>query len=55
MVGMTVAKARNAWSGAGFTGAFTAPSGPAKQIVATQSQTPGACLPADTTVAVTVS
>jgi hypothetical protein len=54
MVGLTVAKARNAWTGAGFTGAFTAPSGPAKQIVASQSQPAGACLPPDTGITVTV-
>jgi hypothetical protein len=55
MVGLTVAKARNAWNGAGFTGAFTAPIGPAKAIVASQSQPAGACLPADTAIEVTVS
>ncbi len=53
MVGLTVAKARNAWNGAGFTGAFTAPTGPAKAIVTSQSQPPGACLPANTGITVT--
>ena len=49
MVGLTVAKGRNAWNGAGFTGTFSAPTGPAKAIVTSQSQPAGACLPADAT------
>ena len=53
MVGLTVAKARNAWTGAGFTGTFSAPTGPAKAIVTSQSQPAGACLPADTGITVT--
>jgi hypothetical protein len=52
LVSMTVAKARGAWRGAGFTGAFTADGG-GKQIVATQSQPAGACLPPGTAIAVT--
>jgi PASTA domain len=54
LVGMTVAKARGAWRGAGFTGGFTAPSGAGKQTVVTQSQPAGACLPPDTSITVTV-
>jgi hypothetical protein len=53
MVGLTVAKARNAWNGAGFAGGFSAPTGPAKAIVTSQSQPAGACLPADTGITVT--
>jgi hypothetical protein len=53
MVGLTVAKARNAWNGAGFTGGFSAPTGPAKVIVTSQSQPAGACLPPDTGITVT--
>jgi hypothetical protein len=53
MVGLTVAKARNAWNGAGFTGGFSAPPGPAKAIVTSQSQPAGACLPLDTGITVT--
>jgi PASTA domain len=52
--GLTVAKARTTWRGAGFTGGFTAPGGAAKQIVVTQSQPAGACLPPDTSITVTV-
>jgi hypothetical protein len=55
LVGMTVAKARTAWSTAGFTGAFTADKGPANRIVATQSQPAGACLPPDTAISVTAT
>jgi hypothetical protein len=54
LVDMTVAKARGAWRAAGFTGGFTAPGGAGKQTVATQSQPAGACLPPDTSIAVTV-
>lgn len=53
LVGMTIAKARGAWRGAGFTGAFTAPGGGGNQTVATQSQPSGACLPPDTSISVT--
>jgi hypothetical protein len=53
LVDLTVAKARGAWKGAGFTGALTAPSGSGNQTVLTQSQPPGACLPPDTSIAVT--
>jgi hypothetical protein len=52
---MTVAKARGAWKGAGFTGAFTADGLTGKQTVATQSQPAGDCLPPDTAIVVTVS
>jgi beta-lactam-binding protein with PASTA domain len=53
LVGMTVAKARGAWRGAGFTGGFTA-DGAGRQTVVTQSQPAGACLPPGTSIAVTV-
>lgn len=53
LVGSTVANARSAWTAAGFTGSFTPSSGQTSKIVVTQSQTPGACLPASTTMTVT--
>lgn len=52
--GETVGQARSEWAAAGFTGAFN-PSGHTNDIVTSQSQTPGACLPATTTVTVTYS
>lgn len=55
MVGMTVANARTAWTGAGFTGSFSPTNGQNNKTVNTQSQTAGACLPVTTTVSVTYS
>jgi hypothetical protein len=54
VVGQTIAKARAAWTAAGFTGSFNAPKGPANRKVATQSQPAGACLPPGTSITVTV-
>ena len=53
LIGVTVGNARTAWTAAGFTGSFTPASGQTAKIVATQSQTAGACLPAGTTMTVT--
>ena len=53
LVGLTVLDARAAWNAAGFTGSFTPKHGQNTLIVLTQSQTPGACLPATTTMVVT--
>jgi len=50
----TVAQARSEWTAAGFTGAFN-PNGHTNNTVTGQNQTPGACLPATTTVTVTYS
>lgn len=50
----TVGQARTEWSAAGFTGAFS-PSGQNTKTVTGQSQTPGVCLPATTSVTVTHS
>jgi hypothetical protein len=52
--GETVGQARSEWASAGFTGAFI-PNGHNNDVVASQNQTPGACLPASTTVTVTYS
>jgi hypothetical protein len=50
----TVGQARAEWTSAGFTGSFS-PSGQNSKVVIGQSQTPGACLPASTSVTVTHS
>jgi Flp pilus assembly protein TadG len=50
--GETVAQARNEWTAAGFTGAFS-PNGQNSKIVTGQNRTPGACLPLATSVTVT--
>ena len=54
--GMTVADARTAWTGAGFTGAFTPATGQDDQIIldqlATPDNPPGTCVEPDTSVAV---
>ncbi|MEO8437601.1 MAG: PASTA domain-containing protein [Chloroflexota bacterium] len=52
LVGMTVGAARSAWTAAGFTGSFL-PLGQTNKIVLTQSQTPGDCIPADSSISVT--
>jgi hypothetical protein len=52
LVGKAVNVARTSWTSAGFTGAFTVQGkGPKVQK---QDQTPGACLPATTSVVVTL-
>ena len=53
-VGETVGQARSEWAAAGFTGAFN-PNGHANDIVTSQNQTPGSCMPASTIVTVTYS
>jgi len=53
LVGLTVQNARAAWKAAGFTGSFSPAHGQNDLIVQTQSQTPGVCLPATTTIVVT--
>jgi hypothetical protein len=55
LVGLTLASARAAWSGAGFTGSFSPALGSNNKIVQTQSQPAGACLPATTSISVTHS
>jgi hypothetical protein len=56
LIGKTLAAARSAWKAAGFTGALTSTNGKKGQlIVQTQNRTPGACMPASTTITVTVS
>jgi hypothetical protein len=55
LVDLTVAKARTAWTGAGFTGGFSVPNGPGNRIIATQSQPPGACLPPGSAISVTTT
>ena len=50
----TVGQARTEWAAAGFTGSFS-PSGQNSKTVTGQNQTPGACLPATTSVTVTHS
>lgn len=55
LVGQTGKDAKAAWKAAGFTGPFQAPPGSDNKIVQTQDQTPGACLPANTKVVVTVA
>jgi len=50
----TVAQARSEWAAAGFTGSFS-PNGQNTKTVTGQNQTPGACLPATSSVAVTHS
>jgi hypothetical protein len=48
----TVADARNEWSGAGFTGAFS-PNGQNSKVVLSQDVAPGTCVPPSTPVSVT--
>jgi hypothetical protein len=55
LVGLTVSNARAAWTGAGFTGAFSPAKGHDDMIVETQSQVARACLPEATVIAVTYS
>jgi PASTA domain len=55
LVGLTVSSARTAWTAAGFTGSFDPANGHDANIVLTQSQSAGACLPATATVSVTYS
>jgi hypothetical protein len=53
---MTVSSARSAWTGAGFTGAFSStPSGHGNYVVDVNGQTPkaGACVPSSSSMAVT--
>jgi Flp pilus assembly protein TadG len=52
--GETVGQARAEWAAAGFTGGFS-PNGHTNDVVTSQSQTPGACLPASTSITVTYS
>jgi hypothetical protein len=56
LVGLTVAKARTTWTGAGFTGGFRTDPDHAtgKTPVVGQNQSPGACLPPATAITVTV-
>jgi hypothetical protein len=50
---MTVADARTAWTGAGFSGAFSpAGKGSRRVIVDDQSQTAGACIPPASAISV---
>jgi hypothetical protein len=53
LVGLTVGSARAAWTAAGFGGAFSPAFGLTNKIVQTQSETPGDCLPAGSSVVVT--
>jgi hypothetical protein len=53
LTGLTITTARTAWTAAGFTGSFSPVHGNDTKIVLTQSQTPGACLPAETSIVVT--
>ena len=59
LVGLSVSGARNAWTTAGFTGAFSPASGQDTETVATQNTTPassvGGCLVATATVVVTTN
>jgi hypothetical protein len=55
LIGQTVANARTAWADAGFTGSFTPAVGQNNKLVLTQSQVPGLCLPASTSIVVTHS
>jgi beta-lactam-binding protein with PASTA domain len=56
LVGKTLANARSAWKAAGFTGSITSTNGQQGNLkVETQNRTPGACMPATTTITVTVS
>ncbi len=55
LVGLTVASARAEWADAGFTGSFTPGAGQNNKTVETQTQPPGACLPATISVTVTHS
>jgi hypothetical protein len=48
-----VAQARTAWAAAGFTGSFTPAFGLNNKLVLTQSEIPGLCLPASTSITVT--
>jgi hypothetical protein len=52
---MTVAHARAAWTTAGFSGSFSPAAGQNNKIVQTQSETPGDCLAAGTSIVVTHS
>jgi len=55
LVGLTVSKARAAWTAAGFTGSFSPALGQNNKTVQTQSAIAGDCLPASTAIAVTYS
>jgi hypothetical protein len=55
LIGLTVADARDAWTAAGFSGSFSPTFGLNNKVVQTQSETPGACLPAESSVVVTHS
>jgi hypothetical protein len=55
LVGQTVSHARTAWTAAGFTGSFTPTFGQNNKVVLTQSELPGLCLPASTSIVVTHS
>jgi hypothetical protein len=54
LVGKTLANARSTWKAAGFTGPLVSNSQQGNLKVLTQDRTPGACLPATTTITVTV-
>ena len=41
------------WTAAGFTGSFTPSVGQNNKLVLTQSEFPGLCLPASTSISVT--
>jgi hypothetical protein len=53
LIGQTVSHARTAWTAAGFTGSFTPTFGQNNKVVLTQSELPGLCLPASTSISVT--
>jgi hypothetical protein len=53
LIDRTVADARAAWSGAGFTGSFSPAKGQNKSVVVSQSQPESACLPPSSGIAVT--
>jgi PASTA domain len=55
LVGLSVANARAAWTGAGFTGSFDPVKGHDLMVVLGQSAKAGACLPATAGVTVTYS
>jgi hypothetical protein len=55
LVGLTVANARAAWTAAGFSGSFSPAFGLTNKVVQTQSETPGACMAAGTSMVVTYS
>jgi beta-lactam-binding protein with PASTA domain len=55
LIGLTVAEARAAWTDAGFSGSFSPSFGLNNKIVETQSESPGTCLAAGTSIIVTYS